>query len=126
MNIRKANESDTDLFLETQNYPLVNFFDKKEKEILSDWFENNLESHFVIEVDGEKAGIFVVEEIPFISIAIRPEFRRKGLAFDAVLDASKFLQRKLFAFVDKENAPSEKLCEKLGFKKVQPDCYSLG
>lgn len=120
---RKAKESDVGFFLEAQNYKMVNRFYTNDKESLAEWFKNHLSQHFIIEIDGEKAGIFRLEEITAISIAIKTDFRRIGLA-SQIISKVKEHEDKVIGFIDSENNASKSLFESLGFKKEIFDCYS--
>lgn len=124
MNIRKALESDCDFFLEIQSYEMASRFDTKDKDELSLWFKENLESHCVIEENGERAGIFRTEPVISIAIAIKPEFRRKKLATEAIDGIIDFYDEKVVAFIDRRNKPSVNMVKKIGFKKEIFDCYS--
>ncbi|GAB6182770.1 ribosomal protein S18-alanine N-acetyltransferase [Thermodesulfovibrio hydrogeniphilus] len=78
----------------------------------------------VVEVEGEIVGYVVYrmisDEAEILSIAIKPEQRRKGLAKELIkniLDEIKHKARSCFLEVRASNIPAIKLYEKMGFQK---------
>lgn len=82
---------------------------------------------FIIEADSVPAGTIDITDIDnknqhaAIGIAVEEEYRRKGIAFAAILQAIEFCKaelglHQLMAIVSRENVPSMNLFQKAGFK----------
>ncbi|MCS7203804.1 MAG: ribosomal protein S18-alanine N-acetyltransferase [Thermodesulfovibrio sp.] len=79
----------------------------------------------VAELNGEVIGYVVarkiVDEAEILSLAVKKDFRRKGIAtklMKSVLNEIKDFVKSCFLDVRVSNEPAIKLYEKLGFKKV--------
>ncbi|MEH0117159.1 spermidine N1-acetyltransferase [Escherichia coli] len=91
---------------------------------LSDLYDKHIhdqsERRFVVECDGEKAGLVELVEINQFQIIISPEYQGKGLATRAAKLAMDYgftvlNLYKLYLIVDKENEKAIHIYRKLGF-----------
>ena len=106
-----------------------------EKICFSDpWSENSVASELknplscwlVAEEDGEVAGYVgsqtVMDESDMMNVAVRPDYRRKGIAEKLVMELVEALKKRdsrcLTLEVRASNEPARALYEKLGFEQV--------
>ena len=107
----------------------INFiaFDKDFLQTIKDYKKIHLKpdqgTHYVITVDGEKAGVigFKIEEDgnPGLKIGIHQDFRGQGVFGKALeLLAKKHRLGKIYSEAAKANIASVKAHEKVGFKRI--------
>lgn len=120
MKIRQANKNDFDLFESLINRPNM----VRGEINLHDWFMGNFQSHYVIEVEGNPIGIFRLEDIVEVSIAIKPGYCGKGIG-SKIIDDLKKIKKPKVAFIHSENKGSKNFAVKTGFVKEGFEAYRL-
>ena len=122
--IREADISDIDRFLEIEK---ASFKDPWSREMfLSDLFDRDRRIYLKAVIGDELAGFiglwFIVDECHIVNIAVRPDFRNRGIAKSlvkrAVMEGEKRNIRNFTLEVRAGNCEAVKLYEDLGFKQA--------
>lgn len=135
MDIRKATLEDIDKMLEIESYSFQS--DVWNKEMLTyELTKNNTSLYYVGEINGELVGfINIWEQFDTSSIAqlaVKQEYRNKGIATELYNYLEKMLKEKNIEFVTlevrKNNIPAINLYKKLGFNYIvdKPGYYKDG
>jgi ribosomal-protein-alanine N-acetyltransferase len=111
--IRKCTEGDLGDVWEIENlsfeYPYPPYF----------FYEYINKLFFVMEENGKVVGYIIGDEEKgmIISIAVHPEYRKKGYGKKMMEHIFKFMKGEIFLQVRKSNKGAIKFYEKMGFKK---------
>ena len=129
ISIRRAAPHDEERLLDWRNDPLTRRNSSTTHKIDRDehrqWFRSvlNSEDHriFIFEIDGRSAGVVRATRLEDgweLSWAIAAEMRGKGYAGHMLSGAVKNLSGNLYAEIDPDNGPSERIARSLGMKPV--------
>ncbi|MFA4967821.1 MAG: ribosomal protein S18-alanine N-acetyltransferase [Candidatus Margulisiibacteriota bacterium] len=113
--IKKAGKNDLAILLELENLSFSNPWGENQ-------FLESLEYFHVAKQEGKLAGFIgiqpIQDEVHILHMAVRPEFRRRGIAKKMMEFALSFPAKKWFLEVRAGNHSAQKLYESYGFKVI--------
>ncbi len=122
--IRKMEISDTDVVYDIENQAFFEPWSKKN--LIKDLESNSFLRHFVEEIDGRVVGFYisshVLDEVEIFTIAVDPDYQRKGVAsslLEHLISSSQMEEvKQIWLEVSTKNIAAINLYEKFGFKAM--------